>query len=134
MTPFRTGRLALLTAVLVLGCGDSGSGPVQPVPGPLQVVLTSPNTDDGAVMFQVIGVVDSAVAAPGVTVYQSVPGPNILRVIATGNGIATGASLLTLYVPDVNRASTVTFLVLQVAAKGSYAARATGGYSLKAKK
>jgi len=134
MTPFRTGCLALLTGVLVLGCGDTASGPVQPVPGPLQVVLTSPNADDGAVMFQVIGVVDSVRPAAGVSVYQNAPGANILRVIATGDGLVSGASLLTLYVPDVNRASTLTFHVLQVAAKGSYAARATSGYSLKATK
>ena len=57
--------------------------------GPLRVVLTTPNTDDGAVMFQVAGVVDSVVAPAGLTLFQSVPGPNVIRAIVTGN-IATG--------------------------------------------
>jgi len=134
MTPIRRGGLALLATVLVLACGEDSSGPSQPVPGPLQVVLTSPNTDDGAVMFQVTGVVDSAVAPAGVTAYQSVPGPNVLRVIVTGSAITSGENLLTLYVQDVNKASAISLQVLQVAAKGSYAARATSGYSLKAQK
>jgi hypothetical protein len=84
-------------------------------------------------MFQVIGVVDSVVAPAGLTLYQSVPGPNVIRAIVTGN-ISSGSNLLTLYVADVAKASSITTQVLQVAATGTYAQRASGAYSLQIKK
>ena len=125
---------ALLSALVAsAGCGGSDSGPTGPVAGPLRVVLTSPNTDDGAVMFQVTGVVDSVVAPAGLTLFQSTPGPNVVRAIVTGN-VGSGSNLLTLYVPDIGKASSITTLVLQVAARGTYQQRAAGAYSLQVMK
>jgi hypothetical protein len=125
---------ALLSALVAsAGCGGSDSGPTGPVAGPLRVVLTSPNTDDGAVMFQVIGVVDSVAAPAGLTLFQSEPGPNVLRAIVTGN-IISGSNLLTVYVADVGKASSLATQVLQVAAQGSFAQRPAGAYSLQVKK
>lgn len=131
MTSFLKRASAVAAALLVLGCGSDG--PSAPVPGPLRVVLTSPNTGDGAVMFQVIGVVDSAIVPAGVSVYQSTPGSNVIRAIATGT-LSTGSNLLTLYVPDVGTASNYTTQVLQVAAAGTYAQRAVGGYRVAVRK
>lgn len=135
MNSILTRGTALAAALLVAaGCGGSDDGgPTGPVAGPLRVVLTSPNTDDGAVMFQVTGVVDSVVAPAGLTLYQSVPGPNVVRAIVTGN-IATGSNLLTLYVADVSKASIITTQVIQVAAEVTYAQRPVGAYSLTVQK
>jgi len=134
MTSIPTRGLALFALLVVAGgCSGSDSGPTGPVAGPLRVVLTTPNTDDGAVMFQVTGVVDSVVAPAGLTIYQSVPGPNVIRAIVTGN-IATGNNLLTLYVADVSKASSITTQLLQVAAQGTYAQRPIGAYSLQVQK
>jgi hypothetical protein len=134
MNSILTRGTALAAALLVAaGCGGSDSGTTGPVAGPLRVVVTSPNTDDGAVMFQVTGVVDSVVAPAGLTLYQSVPGPNVIRAIVTGN-IATGSNLLTLYVEDVSKASSITTQVLQVSARATYAQRPAGSYSLTVQK
>lgn len=135
MNSILTRGTALAAALLVAaGCGSSdGGGPTGPVAGPLRVVLASPNTDDGAVMFQVTGVVDSVVAPAGLTLYQSVPGPNVVRAIVTGN-IATGSNLLTLYVADVSKASSITTQVIQVAAEVTYAQRPVGAYALTVQK
>ena len=119
---------ALVAALLALGCGGS-DGPTGPVSGTLRVVLTSPNTDDGAVMFQVTGVVDSAVVPAGLTLYQSVPGPNVLRAIVTGD-ITSGSNLLTLYVSDIGKASSFSTQVLDVAARSTWAQRPAGAYTL----
>jgi len=134
MNSILTRGAALAAALLVAaGCGGSDSGPTGPVAGPLRVVATSPNADDGAVMFQVTGVVDSVVAPAGLTLYQSVPGPNVIRAIVTGN-IATGSTLLTLYVADVSKASSITTQVIQVAARVTYAQRPAGAYTLTVQK
>jgi hypothetical protein len=127
-------RASALLAALVVASGCSGdSGPTGPVAGALRVVITSPNTDDGAVMFQVTGIVDSVAAPAGMTLYQSVPGPNVIRAIATGT-ITSGSNLLTLYVADIGKASSITTQVLQVAAQGTYEQRPAGVYSLQVKK
>jgi hypothetical protein len=123
-------RGAVFLALMMVASGCDSAGPNDPVPGPLRVVLTSPNTDDGAVMFQVIGVVDSVVVPAGLTLYQSVPGPNVIRAIVTGD-IAPGSNLLTLYVPDIGKASSFSTQVLQVAGGIFYASRSLGGYSLQ---
>jgi hypothetical protein len=127
------GTALLAVLVATAGCGGgSDNTPTGPVAGPLRVVLTSPNTDDGAVMFQVTGVVDSVVAPAGLTLFQSAPGPNVIRAIVTGD-LASGSNLLTLYVADVGKASSITTQLLQVAARGTYAQR-TGAYSLQVQK
>ena len=135
MNSILTRGTALAAALLVAaGCGGSDDGgPTGPVAGPLRVVLTSPNTDDGAVMFQVTGVVDSVAVPAGFTLHQSVPGPNVLRVIVTGN-ISSGSNLLTLYVADVGKASSITTQVMQVAARATYAQRPAGAYTLTVQK
>ena len=125
-----TALVAVLVGVAACGGDDGGSSPVA---GSLRVVVTSPNTDDGAVMFQVTGVVDSVAAPAGMTLHQSVPGPNVIRAIVTGN-ISSGSNLLTLYVADVGKASTITTQVLQVAARTTYAQRPAGAYSLTVQK
>lgn len=127
-------RGAALVALLAVaaGCGgdDGGSSPVA---GPLRVVVTSPNTDDGAVMFQVTGVVDSVTVPAGLTLHQSAPGPNVIRAIVTGN-ISSGGTLLTLHVPDVSKTSSIATQVIQVAARSTYAMRPAGAYSLTVQK
>jgi hypothetical protein len=121
----------VLAAILTAACGsDSNSGPVA---GTLHVTLTSPNTDDGAVMFQVTGDIDSATAPAGLTLYQSVPSATVLRGIVTGP-ITSGSSVLTLQVPDVGKASSYSAQVLQATATGTYAERAVGGYTLQVHK
>ncbi len=127
---------ALLAALVVASAcssSDGGGGPTGPVPGPVRVLLTSPNTDDGAIMFQVTGVVDSVAAPAGLTLYQSSPGPNVIRAIVTGN-VATGSNLLTLYVADVGNTSGITTQMLQVAARVTYTQRPVGSYSLQVQK
>jgi len=121
-----TALVALLVGVAACGGDDGGSSPVA---GALRVVVTSPNTDDGAVMFQVTGVVDSVAVPAGLTLHQSVPGPNVIRAIVTGN-ISPGSNLLTLYVADVGKSSSIATQVLQVAARATYALRPAGAYSL----
>jgi len=115
---------ALLAALLAAtGCLDDTSGA-------LRVVMTSPNLDDGAVMFEVTGDVESVAAPAGLTLYQTSPGSNVIRAIVTGN-IASGGNVLTLHVTDVGKASSITAQLLQVAARTTWAQRPVGAYTLQ---
>jgi hypothetical protein len=118
----------MLAAILTAACGssDGGSGPVA---GTLQVTLTSPNTDDGAVMLQVSGDIDSVTAPSGLTLYEATPSATVVRAIVTGD-IASGSSVLTLHVPDVAKAASYSTQLLQVSAKGTYVLRPVGGYTV----
>ena len=128
MSPTLTRHTALMAAVLTLGCGG-GDGGTGPVAGPLHLTLTSPNSDDGAVMIQVTGDIDSVAVAAGLNLYQTTPGSSRLKAIITGD-LESGSTLLTLYVPDVGEASTYTAEVLQVAAASSWSQRPLAGYGL----
>ena len=120
----------VLAAILTAACGSSDSGPVA---GTLQVSLASPNTDDGALMLQVTGDIDSVTAPAGLTLYQSAPSATVVRAIVTGT-LASGGNVLTLHVPDVGKASSYSAQVLQATASGTYAQRAVDGYSLQVHK
>jgi hypothetical protein len=115
----------LLAAVLTAACGGSDGAS-----GTLRVSLTSPNTDDGAVMLQVTGDIDSVTAPAGLTLYEATPSATVVRAIVTGN-IASGRTVLTLHVPDVGRASSYATQLLQVSARGTYVQRPVGGYTLQ---
>jgi hypothetical protein len=115
----------LLAAMVTAACGGSDASP-----GTLQVSLTSPNTDDGAVMLQVTGDIDSVTAPAGLTLYEATPSATVVRAIVTGS-IASGGSVLTLHVPDVGKASSYTTQLLQVSARGTYVQRPVGGYTLQ---
>lgn len=129
MNPTLTRGALLLAAMVTAACGGSDSGP-GPVAGTLQVSLTSPNTDDGAVMLQVTGDIDSVTTPAGLTLYEATPSATVVRAIVTGS-IASGGSVLTLHVPDVGKASSYTTQLLQVSARGTYVQRPVGGYTLQ---
>jgi len=122
--------IVALTLLVVIGlaCGDDTIAP--PVPGTVRVVLTAPNTGDGAILFLVSGSeTPSAATVPGGSGLR-VFGPPTLgtttRFIVTGP-LAAG-TILNLDVPDVN--GTYTATVLEVAQPGTFALRALSGYSL----
>lgn len=125
MTTTLTRGALLLAAVLTAACGGSDGAS-----GTLRVSLTSPNTDDGAVMLQVTGDIDSVTVPAGLTLYEATPSATVVRAIVTGN-IAPGGTVLTLHVPDVGRASSYATQLLQVSARGTYVQRPVGGYTLQ---
>jgi hypothetical protein len=142
-----------VTVLLLLGtslsCGGSGGDatgpggtpttpvtPTAPVPGHLVVLLTSPNTNDGAILIRVEGgQLDSISLVSGSThrVQFTRPTASTARLIVVGTAvkpIATG-ELLNLWVPDVAKVSLYSAKVDQAAARVTYAQRAVDGYVLR---
>ena len=97
-------------------------------PGTLTVTLTTPNSDDGAIMFELRGPHIGALAAPsgGWRVYADTSDASI-RVVVAGNVVAGG--LLTFPVPEVAQVGSYTATLLDVANREN-ATRNLAGYSL----
>ena len=121
--------LALLCAVAAAGCKSAEA----PVAGELEVRLTTPNTDDRAVLFLLRGA-QTAVTVPSGAAYrvlQSPAGTDSLRVLILaplGGHLAAGA-LVRVAVPDTRQATSYVAHVLDVAST-AYAQRALTGYGV----
>jgi hypothetical protein len=92
------------------------------------VTLTTPNEDDGAIMLEMTGDVDSIEAAAPYTLFTARPAAGVTRTIVAGE-IAEGL-LLRIHVPDISPEVPPVIHILQVAARDSYAQRPLGGYGL----
>jgi hypothetical protein len=127
-----TTRTLLLTllcggGIAVTGC-KSAEGPVA---GELEVRLTTPNTDDRAILVRVVGK-QTAIAAPSGSTYRVLTAPlggDTVRVVViapVGSHIAAGA-MLRLTVPDTRQVDAYSAFALDVAS-ASYAQRPLTGY------
>lgn len=119
--------VTLLCAALAAACGD-GTGPA--TPGTLLLSLNTPAVNDAAVLVQVTG--------PGITgveptsssqqVFWRLVSADEARAIVIG-GVHSGP-LLTIEVPDVNRASRYEAKIGEVAAEGDSIRTNLAAYSL----
>ena len=131
MSATLTARLGLGTLFVLLavcGCGgDGGVGP--PVPGPLNLRLTTPNGDDGAILFEIAGGQIDSIVRAGFRLVGSAPGTSPRRAIIHGN-LAAG-TVARIWVPDVNSAESYSATIRDVAARGTYALRDLQGYRIE---
>lgn len=134
-TPFvgwwpRASAITLLFAALTTGCGDGKNAPVTPKEAlssdvVLTIDLRTPNADDGAVLFDVVG--------PGVLSVSTYPGLQIDQDQSTTNGVTTATVAIRgnltsgaigeVRVPRANIDATYALRMRQVAAGAS------GGYA-----
>lgn len=114
------------------GGGDGGNGN-NPVPGNLTVSLTAQSSAPGAVMFTISGGGITGVTVSGsYHLYATTLSPTSRRVLVTGN--VTAGALVTIAVPDINKASQYNVTVNQVAARSGaaipYQQLASGGFTV----
>lgn len=122
----------LLLALLAVGlsCGDSEpSGPPDPIPGWLRIRFTSPNTDDGGVLFTISGGTVTSVRSPYPDLFVTPSGTLPLRVLVAGN-LASGVVVAEIQVPDVQTATDYTVVVEEVASRDTFEQREVSTYSL----
>lgn len=131
MTSLRTGAI-LLALLAVSSCGGdhAPTEPSGPVPGVLNVALTTPNADDGALLLTISGapVVSVEAASAAYQVYSFIPDTNNVRVLVSGD-LATGA-LLRIHVADTRRAASYHATISQAASRTTFAQRTLSGYSV----
>ena len=127
----RTLAALLLAGLAAAGCGGNEG----PIAGELEVRLVTPNTDDRALLFRLIGA-QTALTAPSGSGYRvlhgaSVPTGDTVRVlvIAPQSGHIAAGTILRIGVPDTRKAATYAALVQEVAST-AYASRGPSGYLL----
>jgi hypothetical protein len=115
----------------MLSCGGSDSlGPAPVVPaaraGWITLTWHTPNPDDGAALLTVSGgPIDSVAAAGSHELFSAPQGTNRMRVMVFGT-LASG-ELMRVHVPDTLAKARYTGKLEQVAARSSYALRASLG-------
>lgn len=119
----RLATVGSMYAFLLAGCSNNTG----PVAGALNVNISSPQHDDGALMLFVYGGPVDSVESVGFPVY-SVRSADSVKFIVTGSlGSGTVARI---HVPDGRQASRYSAKVGQVAARVSYAPRDPATYSI----
>ncbi len=122
------GWLVVVLGALGMLNGCSGQ-PSAPVAATLQVSLSTPFNDDGALFFTVTGGRVDSVAAAGYTLYTSRTDPATLQVILTGN-LSPGI-VAHIHIPDERGASQYSATISQVAARETYIERDPASYRLE---
>ena len=128
MTKIMRALTLLLAAVTLTACGDDSAEP--PIPGSLLLSVTTPATDDGAIMVRVSGpgIMGVQPTSSGQEMFWRLASEDEARAIVIG-AVQTGP-LLTIQVPDVNRVAEYTAEVGEVAAESDAIRAALTGYSL----
>jgi hypothetical protein len=111
------------------GSSSPADGPTAPIvkPGALSAVLTTPNSNDGAVMFSVSGGGVDSITRGDVSLSTGASGS--VSAIAVGS-IVNGSIIARVWIPDLNAAGNYTALVMQAAARSTYAEQATSAYRI----
>lgn len=115
--------LACLLGLVPLGCSNN-TGPTSVA---LNVSLSSPNTDDGAVLMTISGGPVDSVEAVGYAVFTARAGAETLRLIVTGN-LGSGP-IARIHIPDSRLVSRYSAKIGQVAVRATYAQRDPVSYS-----
>lgn len=121
-------------AVLVVTCGgdaDNG-GTAPPVdmrnPGFVTLTLSTPNSNDGALLLTLSGgVVDSLTASVGDLFFAPIGSTSVRIMVA---GTITDGAIGRFWVPDRRNISQYLALVEQAAVRGTYQQQDITGYSL----
>jgi len=128
-----TRKLWILAAAVLLldgaACGGESSSPAQP--GTLRVSLTTPNTDDGAILFEVSGpAIDTIVPVnASYRLFTRRIGSTTVRSVLAGP-VANG-TVATLEVPDVGAAGSYTATVTEVVDRQNQVRSPLTGYQLQ---
>lgn len=113
---------ALILLVLVAGCSNNTG----PVAGIIDVRLSSPHSDDGAVLLSITGGPVDSVDAAGHKLYSARTNADTLKLIVVGS-LGSGP-IARIHIPDNRHAFRYVARIGQVAARGTYEQRNPAGY------
>jgi hypothetical protein len=117
-----------LTIVLACGGADNVTAPPKADPGPVNLILSTPNANDGAVLVNVAGGPVSTVVGQGYEIAATTPGATGVRLLVRGAIVAGSVAQIDL--PDRKKLAQYHVTVEQVAARSTYQQRNPAGYSV----
>lgn len=131
--------VVLAIVSIVLSCGDKTPGPVEPPPSPTEpatdpgrvtIVLSTPNTNDGAILFRVSGgVVDSLTPSSSrFALFAVEVDSTTLRVMVAGD--LTDGAVAVFWMPDRRAIAAYSAALEQAAARSTYQQQDIGSYNL----
>ncbi len=124
--------LMALAGAMSCGGGDSTAPtplPTGPVAGIFRIQLTTPHSDDGALLFTVSGgPITSADPASGYQVFVAPADANTMRFLVTGN--VAGGEVVRLHVPDVSKLAAYRASLSQAASRDTFAPQSLSSYSM----
>jgi hypothetical protein len=118
-------RLGMAAFGWLAGCS---SNTAEPVAAALDVVLSSPAADDGAVLLTIAGGPIDSLEAPGYRLYTNRPAADTLRLIVAGD--LTPGRIARVYVADGQRVPQYSATINQVAARRTYRLRDLAEYTV----
>lgn len=129
-TPMRP-CLALLVFLSMTSCGgnETPTSPVPPDPGPVSLLLTTPNSDDGIILLSIAGGSVSSAQSTGFELQTTPAGTAPFRMLV--RGALTNGVIATVALPDRRVISSYSVTVQQVAARATYVQRAPQSYRVQ---
>ena len=118
----------VLTYAALLGLSVGCSNNAEPTAGTLNVNLSSPHTDDGAVLLTVFGGPVDSIESIGYTVYSAQGSADTVKLIVTGT--LPSDAIARIHIPDIRQASRYAGRLLQSAARSTYSQRDPGSYGI----
>ena len=116
-------------AAMTMTCKDSPSEGSVPVKGWLAVELTTPNADDGGIMFIATGGAIDSVRSTFPNVLSRAESATSMRVVVGGN--LSSGKIAEIWVPDTRKFEQYSATPVEVATRGTFAQRPVTGYTLK---
>jgi hypothetical protein len=116
-------------SAVTLTCKDSPSEGSDASAGWMAVEMTSPNGDDGGIMFIVTGGIIDSVRSTYPNVLSRTESATTMRVVVGGN-LATG-KIAEIWVPDTRRVAQYSATPVEAAVRGTFVQRPITGYTLK---
>lgn len=119
----------LSVAAIAVTCSDNPSEGGRATAGWLAVEMTTPNGDDGGIMFIVNGGVVDSVRSTYPNVLSRTESASSMRVVV-GGSLAAG-KIAEIWVPDTRKLTAYSATPVEAAARGTFAQRPITGYTLK---
>jgi hypothetical protein len=129
--------VAALACALLAGCGDGTApeGPPPVVPGIVDVLVTTPNAQDQALLLSFGSVVENFAPAAGMDVFHNVSsGSTALLVVAAAPLAAGEVRVGSFTVPDTSRIAGIVATVGEVAREDFQLRESLAGYRVRLQK
>lgn len=123
--------LFALAVVISAACaGDSTGSGVPAGRGTLLVRLTSPHTDDGAILFELSGPRIDSVVAVNASLQSFTRRANDSTIVGAVIGVVVNGVVVTLQVADVNASALYAARIVEVADRDNVLRASLTGYAL----